>query len=325
VKRTPLAIDRAQRRGGKGRTGAGTGTKEEDVGEQLFVASTHDFLLVFTNKGRVHWVKVYDVPNLGPATRGKALVNLIQLEEGERVAAMTTTREFPEDKFLLFATRNGLVKKTVLSAYGNTRAAGIIAINLEEGDELLSVHITDGQRQVVLGTKDGMAIKFTETDVRATGRDTTGVKGIELRAGDHVVEMDPVDESAMLLSVTENGYGKRTDVSEYRHQGRGGSGVINVKLTEKNGPVVGIKAVAEGDHLLLITEKGILIRIAVADVRETGRAAIGVRLIDLEPGDKVVAVAKLEEREEGPAEPDAGEPGPAPDTPPETPPETEQA
>src|SRR5512140_2308797 len=205
AKRTPLSLYRAQKRGGKGRTGAGT--TEEDVVEHLFVASTHDYLLVFTNKGRVHWVKVYDVPNLGPATRGKALVNLLQLEEGERVAAMTTTREFPEDKYLLFATKNGLVKKTVLSAYGNPRAAGIIAINLEEGDELLSVHITDGTRLVVIGTRDGMAIKFSETDVRATGRDTTGVKGIELLFGDHDAEMDPVDENGMLLSVTENGYG----------------------------------------------------------------------------------------------------------------------
>jgi DNA gyrase subunit A len=302
AKRSPLTLYRAQKRGGKGRTGAGT--TEEDVVEHLFVASTHDYLLVFTNKGRVHWVKVYDVPALQPTTRGKALVNLISIEPGESVAAMTTVREFRDDRYLLFATRNGLVKKTVLSAYGNPRASGIIAINLEEGDELLSVGITDGTREVFLGTKKGMAIKFAETDVRPTGRDTTGVKGIELRPGDVVVEMDLVEESGTLLAVTELGYGKRTDVAEYPFQRRGGYGVINVKVTEKNGPVVGIKTVAEGDQLLLISEQGILIRFAAAGVRETGRAAIGVRLIDLAPGDRVVAVAKLAERDEEPAPPE---------------------
>jgi DNA gyrase subunit A len=321
AKRSPLSIYRAQKRGGKGRTGAGT--TAEDVVEHLFVASTHDYLLVFTNKGRVHWVKVYDVPSLSPATRGKALVNLISLESGETVAAMTTVREFPEDEYVLFATKNGLVKKTVLSAYGNPRAAGIIAINLEEGDELLSVGITDGTREVFLGTKNGMAIKFAETDVRAMGRDTTGVKGIELREGDVVVEMDLVEESGALLAVTELGFGKRTDVAEYPFQKRGGYGVINVKVAEKNGPVVGIKTVVEGDQLLLITEKGILIRFAAAGVRETGRAAVGVTLIDLEAGDRVVAVAKLAERDEEPTatpEPSASEPPPTEPGPTEPPP-----
>jgi DNA gyrase subunit A len=296
AKRTPLSVYRAQRRGGKGRTGAAT--KEEDVVEHLFVASTHDYLLVFTSKGKVHWVKAYDLPSLGPAARGKALVNLIQLSEGERVAAVATTRSFPDDRFVLFATKQGLVKKTVLSAYGNPRAAGIIAINLQEVDELLSAQITDGTRLVFLGTRSGMGIKFQETDVRAMGRDTTGVKGIELREGDVVVEMDLVAETDTLLAVTEHGYGKRTDVAEYRQQARGGTGVINVKVTEKNGPVVAIKSVADGDHLLLITEQGLLIRIAASDVRETGRAAQGVRLIDVAEGDRVVAVAKLAERDD---------------------------
>ncbi len=309
VKRTPLTVYRAQKRGGKGRTGAAM--KEEDVVENLFVASTHDYLLAFTNRGRVHWIKVYDIPSLGPATRGKALVNLVPLEDGERAAAFATTREFPEDRYLLFATRNGLVKKTVLAAYGNPRAAGIIAIKLEEGDELLSVHITDGTRSIFLGTRNGMGIKFAETDVRPTGRDTTGVKGIELRDGDVVVEMDPVHEGETLFAVTENGFGKRTDASEYRLQSRAGSGVINVKVGDKNGPVVGIKAVSVDDQLLLITEKGIVIRFAVSDVRETGRAAMGVRLIDLEPSDRVVAVAKLtdrDDREGEDGEPPAGDP-----------------
>jgi DNA gyrase subunit A len=291
AKRTPLSIYRAQRRGGKGRMGATT--TAEDIVEHLFVGSTHDYLLAFTNRGRVHWVKVYDLPSLGPATRGKALVNFLALEEGERVAAMATARTFPDDRFLLFATRNGTVKKTVLSAYGNPREKGIIAIKLEDGDELLSAQITDGTRKVFLGTRSGMGIKFDETDVRAMGRDTTGVKGVELREGDVVVEMDLVGESGTLLAVTEKGYGKRTDASEYREQGRGGTGVINVKVTEKNGPVVGVSSVSETDHLLLITEQGILIRIAVSDVRETGRATMGVKLIDLAEGDRVVAVAKL--------------------------------
>ncbi|MBL8115093.1 MAG: DNA gyrase subunit A [Acidobacteria bacterium] len=315
AKRSPLSIYREQKRGGKGRTGAQT--TDEDLVEHLFVASTHDYLLVFTNRGRLHWVKAYDIPSLAPGARGKALVNLLSLETGETVAAMTTTREFPDDKFLFFATRNGTVKKTVLSAFGNPRSAGIIAINLEEGDELLSVHITDGTREIFLGTKNGMAIKFEESDVRPMGRDTTGVKGIELREGDAVVEMDLVEESGTLLAVTELGYGKRTDVSEYRLQNRGGVGVINVAVTEKNGIVAGIKTVTEGDQLLLITEKGSLIRFAASGVRQTGRNAMGVRLIDLEGGDRVVAVAKLAEKAEDVE--DGGTLPPVSDAPGETP------
>jgi DNA gyrase subunit A len=313
AKRTPLSVYRAQRRGGKGRTGAATAA--EDVVEHLFVGSTHDYLLAFTNKGRVHWIKVYDLPSLAPATRGKALVNFVALEEGERLAAMATTRTFPDDRYLIFATRNGTVKKTVLSAYGNPREKGIIAIRLEEGDELLSAQITDGTRKVFLGTRNGMGIKFEETDVRAMGRDTTGVKGIELREGDFLVEMDLVEDSSTLLAVTEKGYGKRTDIAEYRQQGRGGTGVINVKVTEKNGPVVGVSSVTDTDHLLLITEQGILIRIAVSDVRETGRATMGVKLIDLAEGDRVVAVAKLsgEDVPNGETEPsEPAEPAPEP-------------
>ncbi len=308
AKTTPLSVYRAQKRGGKGRMGAQT--KEEDVVEHLFVGSTHDFLLAFTNKGRVHWVKLYDVPSGGPATRGKALVNLLALEDGERMAAMATTRTFPDDRFLLFATKRGLVKKTVLSAYGNPREKGIIAIKLEEGDELLSAQITDGTRQVFLGTRLGMGIKFSETDTRAMGRDTTGVKGIALKGDDVVVEMDLVEETGTLLAVTEKGYGKRTDVAEYRHQTRGGSGVINVRVSEKNGPVVGISSVTGTDHLLVITEQGILIRLAVADVRETGRAAMGVKLIDLSEGDRVVAVAKLAKLGDRDEEPEADAPPP---------------
>ena len=312
AKRTPLSVYREQKRGGKGRTGAAA--TEEDVVEHLFVASTHDSLLVFTDRGRVHCVRVWDVPAAGPAARGKAVVNLIQVEPGDKVAAMTTTRDFAEDRFLLFATKRGLVKKTVLSAYGNVRAAGIIAINLEEEDELLSVHVTDGSRQVFLGTRNGTGIRFSETDVRPIGRDTTGVKGIDLREGDEVVEMDLVEEEGTLLAVTELGYGKRTGVSEYRLQSRGGTGVINVRVTEKNGPVVGIRSVGDSDQLLVLTRMGMMIRFPAADVRETGRDAQGVKVIDLDEGDAVVAVAKLAslgERDEA-DEDEADETAPAP-------------
>jgi DNA gyrase subunit A len=308
IKRSPLSLYRAQRRGGKGRIGATT--KEEDLVEHLFVASTHAFVLAFTNRGRMHWIKVYDLPQLGPATRGKAIVNLLNLEPTERIVAMAATKDFPEDQFVIFATRNGLVKKTALSAYSNVRSGGIIAINIEDGDELLSVRITGGGDQVFIGTAQGMGIRFAEKDVRPMGRDTTGVIGVTLRKeNDEVVAMDVVTEHAHLLSVTAGGYGKRSEVSEYRFQGRGGSGVINIKVTEKNGPVVGIKAVTDTDQLLLITERGQLIRFKVKGVRETGRAAQGVRLITLDEGDRVVAVAKLAEPDDNDEEPQAALPG----------------
>jgi DNA gyrase subunit A len=310
IKRSPLSLYRAQRRGGKGRIGATT--KEEDLVEHLFVASTHAYILAFTSKGRMHWIKVYDLPQLGPATRGKAIVNLLNLGPNERMVAMAATKDFPEDRYLVFATRNGLVKKTALSAYSNVRSGGIIAINIEDGDELLSVRITAGDDQIFIGTRQGMGIRFPEKDVRPMGRDTTGVIGVTLRKdNDVVVEMDVVDEKAQLLSVTENGYGKRSEVTEYRFQGRGGSGVINVKVTEKNGAVVGIKSVTDADQLLLITERGQLIRIKVKDIRETGRAAQGVRVIQLEEGDRVVGVAKLAEPDDAEEEAQATLPTPA--------------
>jgi DNA gyrase subunit A len=317
IKRSPLSLYRAQRRGGKGRIGATT--KEEDVVEHLFVASTHAYILAFTNRGRMHWIKVYDLPQLGPATRGKAIVNLLNLDPAERIVALASTKDFPEDRFLVFATKRGLIKKTPLAAYSNVRSGGIIAINIEDGDELLSVRITDGNRQIFIGTRLGQGIRFSEKDVRSMGRDTTGVWGISLRKDeDYVVEMEVVEETGHLLTVTEKGYGKRSEASEYRFQGRGGSGVINIKVTDKNGPVSGIKSVSDADQLLLITQSGMLIRIKVKDIRETGRAAQGVRLINLDAGDCVVAVAKLAEPEEGEEEPQAALPvteKPAPDAP----------
>ena len=314
IKRSPLSLYRAQRRGGKGRIGATT--REEDLVEHLFVASTHAYILAFTSTGRMHWIKVYDLPQLGPATRGKAIVNLLSLGPNERMVAMAATKDFPDERYLVFATKNGLVKKTALSAYSNVRSGGIIAINIEEGDELLSVRITGGDDQIFIGTRQGMGIRFSEKDVRPMGRDTTGVIGVTLRKeNDVVVEMDVVDEKAHLLSVTENGYGKRSEVTEYRYQGRGGSGVINVKVTEKNGAVVGIKSVTDADQLLLITERGQLIRIKVNGIRETGRAAQGVRVIQLEEGDRVVGVAKLAESDDGDEEAQAALPGTKPDEP----------
>ena len=311
IKRSPLSLYRAQRRGGKGRIGATT--KEEDLVEHLFVASTHAFILAFTSAGRMHWIKVYDLPQLGPATRGKAIVNLLNLGPNERMVAMAATKDFPEDRYLVFATRNGLIKKTALSAYANVRSGGIIAINIEDSDELLSVRISGGEDQIFIGTRQGMGIRFSEKDVRPMGRDTTGVIGVTLRKGnDVVVEMDVVDEKAHLLSVTENGYGKRSEVTEYRYQGRGGSGVINVRVTEKNGAVVGIKSVTDADQLLLITERGQLIRIKVKDIRETGRAAQGVRVIQLEEGDRVVGLAKLAEPDDTEEEAQASLPAPEP-------------
>ena len=314
IKRSPLSLYRAQRRGGKGRIGATT--KEDDVVEHLFVASTHAYILAFTSMGRMHWIKVYDLPQLGPATRGKAIVNLLNLGPNERLVALAATKDFPEDRYLMFATRSGQVKKTALSAYANVRSGGIIAINVEEGDELLSVRITGGEDQIFIGTRQGMGIRFSEKDVRPMGRDTTGVIGVVLRKeNDEVVEMDVVGEHSNLLSVTEKGYGKRSEVLEYRLQGRGGSGVINIRVTEKNGPVVGIKSVTDMDQLLLITQSGMLIRIKVKDIRETGRAVQGVRLIQLDEGDRVVAVAKLAEPEEVEEEPQAMLPAPGSEPP----------
>ncbi len=314
IKRSPLSLYRAQRRGGKGRIGATT--KEEDVVEHLFVASTHAYILAFTSRGRMHWIKVYEVPQLGPATRGKAIVNLLNLDPNERVVALASTKDFPEDQYLVFATKLGLIKKTALAAYSNVRSGGIIAINIEEGDELLSVRVTDGTRQIFIGTHLGQGIRFAETDVRPTGRDTTGVWGIALKKdSDYVVEMEVVEEHGHLLTVTEKGYGKRSEASEYRFQARGGSGVINIRVTDKNGPVAGIKSVTDVDQLLLITQSGMLIRIKVKDIRETGRAAQGVRLINLDEGDRVVAVAKLAEPDEGDDDTQAALPGAEPEEP----------
>jgi DNA gyrase subunit A len=298
IKRSPVSAYRAQRRGGRGRRGALA--KDEDPVEHLFVASTHDVLLVFTSAGKVHALKVHEIPDASPASRGKAIVNLLPIPQEERVAALVAVKSFQEDRFLLFATRAGKVKKTPLSAYANIRAGGIAAIALEEGDDLLAVRLVDGQSHVFLGTHRGMAIRFSEQEVRPMGRVATGVRGITLREGDFVEEMAtfPEGEAGDILVVSEKGYGKRTPVGEFRLQGRGGSGVTLMHLTERTGAVAGIRHVHEEDDVLLVTAQGMLIRTRAAEIRRTGRHAQGVRLINVNGDDRVVAVAKLAEREE---------------------------
>ena len=307
VKRSPLALYRAQIRGGKGRSGMTT--KEGDFVEHLFVASAHSYVLVFTASGRVYWVKVHEIPQAGPAAKGKAIVNLLNLEAGETVATTIAVRDFPEDRYLVFATEKGTIKKTALAEYGTPRAGGIIAIHLDEGDRLLSVKLTDGTKHVFLATAEGMSIRFPEADCRPMGRATTGVRGITLREADRVIGMEVLEKEGALLTAAEKGLGKRTPIAEYREQGRGGVGVINLKVTERTGRVVGVAQVLSGDQVMLMTQEGMLIRTAVDGIREIGRSTQGVKLIDLEGEDRLVAIAKVAEREE------EGEPTPEDDAP----------
>jgi DNA gyrase subunit A len=291
IKRSPLTVYRAQRRGGKGM--AGMATKEEDYVEHLFVATTHSYLLLFTNLGRVHWLKVHEVPQLGRAAKGKALVNFLQVQPGETVTAMIPIRQFEVDKYLLMATRGGVVKKTELSAYANPRAGGIIGLTLDEGDELIAVRLTSGRDEVFLATRQGMAIRFEEGEVRPIGRAGRGVIGIALEAGDAVVAAEVVRPGTIILTVNERGYGKRTELEEYRLQARGGKGIINVKVTEKNGPVVGILQVQEQDQAMMISQEGKVNRLHVREISVIGRATQGVRLQGLEQSDRVAAVTSL--------------------------------
>lgn len=316
IKRSPLSIYRAQRRGGKGSTGMVT--KEEDYVEHLFVASTHSSLLFFTDRGKVLWVKVHEVPQAGRAAKGKAAVNLLQLEPGEKITTMIPIRQFEVDRYLMMATRRGIVKKTELSAYGNPRPGGIIALTLDEGDALIAVELTRGTDEVFLGTRQGQAIRFKEEEVRPMGRTARGVIGISLEEGDQVVGMEIVSEGATILTVTERGYGKRTDLSEYRLTARRGKGIINIRVTEKNGPVVSLKKVTDEDGLMMISQEGKVTRLNVRDVSVIGRATQGVRLQGLEAGDQVAAITRLvteegEENDGGPTAPEG--PGEAPEAP----------
>ncbi len=303
VKRSPLVLYRAQLRGGKGRSGMAT--REGDFVEHLYVASAHSYILVFTESGRVYWLKVHEIPEAGPAARGKAIVNLLNLEATEKVATTVAVREFTEDRFLFFATEKGTIKKTALAEYGNPRAGGIIGINIEEGDRLLAVRVTEGGTDILLATADGFSIRFPEAEARPMGRATYGVRGITLRDGDRVVGMEALAKEGAILTVSERAYGKRTPVEEYRLQGRGGLGVINLKVTGKTGKVIGARQVISGDQLILITQEGMLIRTAVDGIREIGRSTQGVKLMDLAGEDKLVAMAKVVEREE--EKPEGGE------------------
>jgi DNA gyrase subunit A len=296
IKRNPLTTYRAQKRGGKGKIGMET--KEEDFVERLFTATAHSYLLFFTNKGRVYWLKVHQIPEASRQAKGKAIVNLIQISQNERVTAALPVREFTPGHFILMATKNGIVKKTELESYSHPRPSGIIAITLEEGDELISAEVTDGKRDVFLGSRDGLSIRFSETDVREIGRTGKGVIGIRLEEGNEVVGMEIVRDDSTILTVTENGYGKRSTLEDYRSQGRGGKGIITIKITEKNGRVTGMAQVSQDDEILLITSNGKVLRIRTRDISVQGRNTQGVRLFDIEGGDKVVSFAKVVEREE---------------------------
>jgi DNA gyrase subunit A len=332
IKRSPLSLYRSQRRGGKGRIGMQT--KEEDIVEHLFVASAHSYILVFTDKGRLYWIKVHQIPEVASNARGKAIVNLLQVEQGENVRALLTVKDFTEAKYVVMATRAGKIKKTELDAFSNVRTTGIIAIDINEGDDLYAVRLSDGNSEIFVGTHDGRAIRFHESDVRPMGRGAAGVKAISLRGDDHVVEMDVLplgsevavpeeaavvaedaadvvdvveetesesdeevidttDTRGQMLTVTEKGFGKRTPVSMYRLQSRGGMGVRNIKITEKNGKVAGIAHVVGDEQILLITEQGMIIRTDVGNLRPMGRSTQGVRVINLDENDRVVAAVKV--------------------------------
>ncbi len=296
IKRNPANLYRAQRRGGKGKIG--TTTREEDFVSYLFVASTHASILFFTTTGKVYWMKVHELPQAGRAARGRPIVNLLHLEEGEKVSAFLSVREFQEGRHVVFATKMGLIKKTELMAYANPRTSGIRAIALEPGDEVIGVQLTDGQQQIILSTAAGQSIRFKEEQVRPTSRDTYGVFGMRLDQGDAVVSMEILSPGADILTVAENGLGKRTRAEEYRLQSRGGRGIITMKITERTGRVVGAQQVTEDDQLMLVTNKGKIIRLHVRDIRVIGRNTQGVRLIDLEEGERVVSLARLAEKEE---------------------------
>ncbi len=295
IKRNPISLYRAQRRGGKGMTGVRP--KEEDFVEHLFVASSHDYLLFFTNKGRVYWKKVHEVPEAGRISRGKAIVNLLELQRGERVATTLSVRDFEEGKFVVMATKDGLVKKTPLLSYSKPRTGGIIAINIKDDDELIAVRVTSGEQDIFLSTSSGKSIRFHEQEIRSMGRVAAGNIGIKMGSGDAVVGMAVLDEGATILTVTENGYGKRTKTEEYRSQSRAGKGILTIKTSERNGPVVYSYQVTNQDQLMIITEHGKIIRLRVGDISVIGRNTQGVKLIKLAKGEKVVGVAKVMEDE----------------------------
>ena len=306
IKRIPLATYRNQRRGGVGIRGMDT--KEEDFVEHIFVASTHQYILFFTDKGKCHWLKVFRIPQGSRTARGKAIVNLLQVDPGEKIAAFVPVREFDDDHYIFMVTRRGIVKKTNLSAYSHPSSKGIIAVKLDEGDCLIDVRLTDGEKDIIIVTHNGMSIRFSESDVRSMGRTARGVKGVKLGSGDCVVGAEIAENDSTLLVVTEKGFGKRTDMSEYRVQHRGGKGLIAIKTSIRNGPVVGIKNVVDDDELIIMTTGGMIIRLPVKGVRSIGRNTQGVRMIALRSDDLVSDVAKVFASEED--SPDEGESSP---------------
>jgi DNA gyrase subunit A len=303
IKRTALDEYRQQRRGGKGLIGMQT--RDEDVVRHLFVANTHAYILIFTDRGKCYWLRVYDVPEVSRSSKGKSIANLVSMAEGEKIAALLRVQDFPAEegkRFIVMGTENGTIKKTDLAAFSNPRAAGIIAMQIDDGDRVIAVAETDGTKDLVIGSRNGMAIRFSEADARPMGRTAYGVRGMQLRDGDLVVGMQVVSDDGSLLTVCERGYGKRTDVGEYRSQTRGGIGLKNVQVSDRNGPVVGIAGVSDGDELLLVTEQGQIIRMKTGDLRPIGRDTQGVRLMDLAEGDRIVSIAALSEPDEESAE-----------------------
>ncbi|MBI5638845.1 MAG: DNA gyrase subunit A, partial [Nitrospirae bacterium] len=293
IKRNPLSAYRSQRRGGKGLMGMET--KEEDFVEQLFIGSTHDYMLFFSNLGRLYWLKTYQIPEAGRTAKGKALINLLQLSEGEHISTALPVRDFKEG-YLVMITKNGTVKKTALTAYSNPRSKGIIAISLEDKDELIAVRKTSGNNDLIIGTRNGLSIKFNEEDVRDTGRSSKGVRGIKLTKGDEVVAAEVAEEKTAILTVAENGFGKRTKIEDYPLQGSGGKGVISIKLTEKGGKVVGLLQVREEDEVVMITGAGKLIRTTAENISIHGRNTQGVKLMDTAE-DKINSIAKVVEKD----------------------------
>ncbi|HET7111877.1 MAG TPA: DNA gyrase subunit A [Gemmatimonadales bacterium] len=311
IKRIPVSAYRKQRRGGRGLTG--TDLKADDWVEHLFVASTHDYLMFFTNQGQVYWLKVHEIPQASRAARGKPVVNCIAIRPGERIAALVPVREFSENQWLFFATRQGTVKKTRLSEYGNVRSNGIRAINIDDGDELIDVQVCEATNDIILATRAGMSIRFHQADAREMGRATAGVKGVQLTGEDVVIGMVVVRRDATLLVVSEKGYGKRSELSEYRVQKRGGKGIITFKVTDKTGSIVALKEVIPDDELMMITHHGVIIRCAVDGIRVIGRNTQGVKVMNLDAGDTLQDVARVVKEDETGTEEVAGEPVPAGD------------
>jgi DNA gyrase subunit A len=296
IKRNPISIYRAQRRGGRGKTGMTTG--DEDFVSDLFIASTHNYVMIFTQTGKCFWLKVHEIPQIGRTAKGKAITNLVQMSSNDKIAAILPVKKFEEGSFVVLATKKGLVKKTDLMEYSNPRASGIVATKIEEGDEVVSVKLTTGKEDIFITTSEGQSIRFKEEDVRATGRATYGVWGISLAKGDEVVAMETITNETPMLTVTQNGYGKRTELSEYRVQGRGGSGIITIQTTDRNGKVIGAMQVADTDDIVLVTDKGKVIRSHAKEIAVIGRNTQGVRLISLEDGEKMISLARLAEKDD---------------------------